>query len=58
MLSLDGNRETLLNFDAFMMATHCQAVNCRPLPDWSSGIVDARNVLAGVKVITRQVWNI
>ncbi len=54
--SADWNRETLQHFDVVVIATNHQAVNYQELADWASCIVDTRNVMAGVKTKSRQVW--
>lgn len=57
-LSMGWNRETLQSFDTVIIATNHEAVNHQQLTEWSSGIVDARNAMAGVKVKPRQVWKV
>jgi UDP-N-acetyl-D-glucosamine dehydrogenase len=54
--SVNWDRETLASFDAVIVATHHQSVNCEQLAAWSSCIVDTRNALAGVKTNPGQVW--
>jgi UDP-N-acetyl-D-glucosamine dehydrogenase len=50
------NRETIAGLDVTLIPTAHPAVNCQELADWSPGIVDPRNALAGVKVDAEKVW--
>jgi UDP-N-acetyl-D-glucosamine dehydrogenase len=50
------NRETIHAFDAVLIATDHKSVNYRELADWAPCIVDARNVMVGVKTQPGQVW--
>ena len=54
--SVNWDRKTLESFDAVIVATHHRAVNYQELADWSSCIVDTRNVMAGVTSKPDQVW--
>jgi UDP-N-acetyl-D-glucosamine dehydrogenase len=50
------NRETIAGLDVTLIPTAHPALNCQELADWSPGIVDPRNALAGVKVDAEKVW--
>jgi UDP-N-acetyl-D-glucosamine dehydrogenase len=54
--SVTWNRETISQFDAVVIATAHRAVNYRELRDWSSCIVDTRNVMEGFEPFEGQVW--
>ena len=54
--SVVWNREMVQSCDAVLIATHHQAVNYQELADWSSCIIDTRNIMAGVSTKPGQVW--
>lgn len=54
--SVAWNRETLQAFDAVVIATNHKSVNYQELADWAPCIIDARNVMATVRVTPGQVW--
>lgn len=56
MRSVVWNRETIASFDVAVISTAHQAVNYLELADWSAGIVDTRNAMAGGKVDAGKVW--
>ncbi len=50
------NRELIQSYDAIVVATHHQGVDYQELAEWSSCIVDTRNVMAAVRTRLGQVW--
>jgi UDP-N-acetyl-D-glucosamine dehydrogenase len=54
--SVGWNLEMVQSFDAVIIATHHQSLNCQELAEWSPCIVDTRNAMAGVATKPGQVW--
>jgi UDP-N-acetyl-D-glucosamine dehydrogenase len=56
MKSISWEQKTVSVFDVVVVCTAHRTVNYQELADWSPCIVDARNVMAGVKTRPGQVW--
>lgn len=54
--SVVWNREMVQSCDAVLIATHHQAVSYQELADWSSCIIDTRNIMTAVSTKPGQVW--
>lgn len=54
--SVVWNREMVQSCDAVLIATHHQGVHYQELADWSSCIIDTRNIMTGVSTKPGQVW--
>jgi len=54
--SIAWNRESLESFDAVIIATHHQSIDCQQLADWTTCIVDTRNAMAFSHTVPGQVW--
>lgn len=54
--SVVWGRETVQSCDVVLIATNHRSVNYQDLADWSSCIVDTRNVMANVSAKSGQVW--
>ena len=54
--SVAWNKETISGFDMVLISTAHKAVNYQELADWSQGIVDTRNAMAGSKVDPSKFW--
>ncbi|MEJ0088885.1 MAG: nucleotide sugar dehydrogenase [Limisphaerales bacterium] len=54
--SVAWNREAVQGFDATVIVTNHESLNCPELADWSPCIVDTRNAMAGVTARPGQVW--
>src|SRR2546430_9330418 len=54
--SVVWNKDTLLGFDAVLIATNHQAINYQEMADWAQCIVDTRNAMAEIKTRPGQVW--
>jgi len=54
--SVRWNRRTICGFDLVLISTAHDAINFQQLADWSSLIVDTRNVMAKCEVQPGKVW--
>ncbi len=54
--SIEWREDVIAGFDLALVVTHHRGVNYQQLADWAKGIVDTRNVLAGLKVNAEKVW--
>ena len=54
--SVSWNKETVSSFDVVLISTAHKAVNYQELADWSQGIVDTRNAMAGSKIDPSKYW--
>ncbi len=54
--SVPWNKETISSFDMVLISTAHKAVNYQELADWSQGIVDTRNAMAGSKIDPSKYW--
>jgi len=54
--SVEWDRATIENFDVVLIATNHSSVNYHELGDWARCIVDTRNAMAGVQVVSEKIW--
>ena len=54
--SVKWSRKMISSFDAVLISTAHAAINFQQLADWSSLIVDTRNMMAKCKVAPGKVW--
>lgn len=54
--SIDWNQPTIESFDLVLIATNHGSVNYQELAEWAQCIVDTRNAMASVKVVSAKVW--
>ena len=54
--SVEWDRATIENFDVVLIATNHSSVNYHELGEWARCIVDTRNAMAGVQVVSEKIW--
>ena len=54
--SVEWTMETIVSFDAALISTAHDEMNCRELGEWASLIIDTRNAMLGINTKSGQVW--
>jgi UDP-N-acetyl-D-glucosamine dehydrogenase len=54
--SVAWTRDNIQNFDLVLIATNHSSVNYYELGEWARCIVDTRNAMSGIPVMSGKVW--
>jgi UDP-N-acetyl-D-glucosamine dehydrogenase len=54
--SVRWDKETIVGYDAVLVATAHKAVDYRQLGEWARCIIDTRNALKGIAVTPGKLW--
>jgi len=54
--SVEWKKEVIASYDLVLISTAHKAVNYQELADWSQGIVDTRNAMAGCNLAPGMIW--